>query len=763
MTRFYLSLNMPLAALTRTTGLAVFSLAALSTPSHGQGGQLADYQRSATLHKQLYRTAYRIPNQVSWQPDGKAVYYAIYTPKGQEFWQADGAQPPRPAFDPAPLAARLGTALKQPVQPYQLPLGNLRFNSGAAGLLLNFSAGGNEWEYAPATTALRQLRKQSEGRYWNQRDDQDESGRLVYSPDSAWVAFTKNYNVYVRPAKGKDEMPLSFDGAANDYYTSNLQWSPDSKKLVGIRIRRNAPHTLYLLRSSPPEQLQPKLETRPYPKPGDVLPQEQPSLFWVAEKKQIPLSNSLFTQQFSLSQPAWRKDSRAVTFEYNERGHQVFRVLEADATTGRVRPLIEERSPTFITYSSKLFRHDVADGQEIIWLSERDGWNHLYRYDGRTGRVKNQITKGPWVVRQVLHVDEAARTILFAASGRDAGQDPYLVHYYRVNFDGSHLTALTPENANHAATFSPDYRRFVDVYSRVDLPPVAVLRDAATGAVVQPLERADLTAWQQAGWQTPEVFSAKGRDGQTDIWGIIVRPTNFDPQRQYPVIENIYAGPHDSFVPKAFMSSNLAMHELAELGFVVVQIDGMGTSNRSKAFHDVCWKDLKDAGFPDRIKWLQAAAQRYPALDLSRVGIYGTSAGGQSAAGGVLLHPDFYKVAVASCGCHDNRLDKMWWNEQWMGYPIGPHYAACANVTYANQLRGNLLLLVGEMDDNVDPASTYQLADALIKANKDFELVTLPNQAHTSGGDFGERKRRDFFVRHLLKQNPPAWNELPAQ
>jgi dipeptidyl aminopeptidase/acylaminoacyl peptidase len=753
---------MAFSAFARTARLAGLTVGILyANPSYGQGGQLADYQRSATLHKQLYRTAYHIPTQVSWQPNGKIVYYAMYTPKGQEFWQTDGVRPTQPAFDPALLAAKLSVALKQPVAPYQLPLGNLKFNSGAAGLLLGFSAGGYEWEYAPASTTLRQLRKPPEGRYWNQRDDQDESGRLVYSPDSAWVAFTKNYNVYVRAAKGKEETSLSFDGAAGDYYASNLHWSPDSRKLVGVRIRRNTPHTLYLLRSSPPDQLQPKLETRPYPKPGDALPVEQPSLFLVAEKKQIPLSMALFAQQFNLSRPVWRKDSRAFTFEYNERGHQVYRVLEADATTGRVRPLIEERSPTFITYSSKLFRHDVADGQEIIWMSERDGWNHLYRYDGRTGKVKNQITKGPWVVRQVVHVDEAARTILFAASGRDAGQDPYLVHYYRVNFDGSHLTALTPENANHTATFSPDYRHFVDVYSRVDLPPVTVLRDAATGAVVQPLERADLTVWQQAGWQTPEVFNAKGRDGQTDIWGIIVRPTNFDPKRQYPVIENIYAGPHDSFVPKSFMSNNLAMHELAELGFVVVQIDGMGTSNRSKAFHDVCWKDLKDAGFPDRIKWLEAAARRYPALDLSRVGIYGTSAGGQSAAGGVLLHPEFYKVAVASCGCHDNRMDKMWWNEQWMGYPIGPHYAACANATYANQLRGNLLLLVGEMDDNVDPASTYQLADALIKANKDFELVTLPNQGHTSGGDFGERKRRDFFVRHLLKQNPPAWNELP--
>jgi dipeptidyl aminopeptidase/acylaminoacyl peptidase len=271
------------------------------------------------------------------------------------------------------------------------------------------------------------------------------------------------------------------------------------------------------------------------------------------------------------------------------------------------------------------------------------------------------------------------------------------------------------------------------------------------------LEKADIDDWQQAGWKAPEVFSAKGRDGKTDIWGIIIRPTNFDPAKKYPVIENIYAGPHGSFVPKNFMHQYFSMQELAELGFVVVQIDGMGTSNRSKAFHDVCWKNLKDAGFPDRMLWMQAAAQKYPSLDLSRVGIYGTSAGGQSSAGALLFHPEFYKVGVSSCGCHDNRMDKLWWNEQWMGYPIGPHYEACSNVVNAHKLQGKLMLIVGEVDDNVDPASTMQVADALIKANKDFELVVVPGLGHSSGGKFGERKRRDFFVRHLLGVTPPAW------
>ncbi|MBO9641206.1 MAG: prolyl oligopeptidase family serine peptidase, partial [Siphonobacter aquaeclarae] len=516
-------------------------------------------------------------------------------------------------------------------------------------------------------------------------------------------------------------------------------------------------HQIYLIRSSPADQLQPKLETRNYLKPGDALPVHQPVLFLVDDKRAIPLDMSLFREQFSLSRPEWRKDGRAFTFEFNERGHQTYRVLEADGTTGRVRAIIEEKSPTFIDYSGKKYREDLGDGAEIVWASERDGWNHLYLFDGKTGKIKKQITRGEWVVRRVFNVDEKSRTILFAASGRNPGEDPYLLHYYRIKLDGTGLTDLTPEPANHGITLADSI--FLDTYSRADMAPVTVLRRLRDGSVIRELERADISAYEKAGWKMPEVFSAKGRDGQTDIWGIIIRPTDFDPSKKYPVIENIYAGPHSAFVPKSFLSFT-AMHELAELGFIVVQIDGMGTSNRSKAFHDICWKNLKDAGFPDRIKWMEAAAQKYPSVDLSRVGLYGTSAGGQSAAGGLLFHPDFYKVAVASCGCHDNRMDKIWWNEQWMGYPIGPHYAECSNVVNAGKLKGELLLLVGEMDDNVDPSSTYQFADALIKANKNFDLVVLPGVGHSSGGAFGERKRRDFFVRHLLGFQPPAWNAL---
>jgi dipeptidyl aminopeptidase/acylaminoacyl peptidase len=290
------------------------------------------------------------------------------------------------------------------------------------------------------------------------------------------------------------------------------------------------------------------------------------------------------------------------------------------------------------------------------------------------------------------------------------------------------------------------------------MAPVAVLRNAADGSKLMDLESGDITELLNTGIRLPEVFSAKGRDGKTDIWGIIVKPINFDPLRKYPVIENIYAGPHSNSVPKNFRSLHAGMHQLAELGFVVVQIDGMGTSNRSKAFHDVCWKNLKDAGFPDRILWIKAAAEQHPYMDLDRVGIYGTSAGGQNAAGALLFHPEFYKVAVASCGCHDNRMDKMWWNEQWMGWPVGEEYALSSNVDNAWRLKGKLLLINGELDNNVDPASTEQVVNALIKANKEFEYVFLPGLKHTSGGEYGERKRRDFFVKHLLRDDPPDWN-----
>jgi dipeptidyl aminopeptidase/acylaminoacyl peptidase len=450
-------------------------------------------------------------------------------------------------------------------------------------------------------------------------------------------------------------------------------------------------------------------------------------------------------------------------------------VIEVDAESGRARALISEEPKTFFYYngangvltgSGKRYRSDIADGKSIVWMSERDGWNHLYLYDGLTGQVKNQITKGDWVVRGVVKVDEAAQQIWFSAGGREPGLDPYFAHYYRINFDGTGLTKLTEAPANHVAAFSTDMQYFVDTWSRVDLAPVSELRRASDGGLVMALEKGDVTALTAAGWRAPEVFTAPGRDERTPIWGVLYKPTTFDPAKRYPVIESIYAGPQGSFVPKSFAAYS-PLQAQAELGFIVVQIDGMGTSNRSKAFHDVAWMNLGDAGFPDRIAWHKAVAAKYPWYDATRVGIYGGSAGGQNALGGLLFHGDFYKAAVAYAGCHDNRMDKIWWNEQWMGWPIGPQYAASSNVDNAARLTGRLLLVVGEMDTNVDPSSTMQVVKALLKAKKDFDLLVVPGGEHNAGrggefGPYGERKRFDFFVRELLGVRPPSWNETAA-
>jgi dipeptidyl aminopeptidase/acylaminoacyl peptidase len=494
-----------------------------------------------------------------------------------------------------------------------------------------------------------------------------------------------------------------------------------------------------------------------YAKPGDALDIERPVLFLVEGKARIEVDDALLPNPYELTDVAWRKDSRAFSFEYNQRGHQVYRIVEVDAASGAARAVVEEKAETFFCYSGKKYRFDLADGREVVWMSERDGWNHLYLYDGATGAVKNRITTGEWVVRSVDKVDEDKRQVYFQASGVVPGEDPYLVNAFRANLDGTGFVRLTEGEGNHSVAYSADTAFFVDTFSRVDLAPTTVIRRAADKAVVMTVETGDIGGLLKSGWKAPEVFVAKARDGKTDIWGVIIRPMNFDPRKKYPVIEYIYAGPQGSFAPKSFQAAS-GMRALAELGFIVSQCDGMGTSNRSKAFHDVCYKNLGDAGFPDRILWHKAVAAKYPHYDIGRVGIYGNSAGGQNALGGLLFHPEFYKAGVASCGCHDNRMDKMWWNEQWMGWPLGPEYAASSNVDNAAKLQGRLLLIVGEMDTNVDPASTMQVVNALIKADKVFDLLVIPGGGHGMGGAYGERKMYDFFVRSLLGAAPPNWN-----
>lgn len=596
---------------------------------------------------------------------------------------------------------------------------------------------------------------------WRRRE---EAPVPVVSPDKKWEAYVKDNNLYLSPVrdekekdKPKEEIALTMDGTANLRYDGwSIIWSPDSRKLATVKVRDVQERRIPLIESSPSSQKQPILQWRNYVKPGDVLPVYLPVLFDVEARKQMALNVTPYENQFYLNLTGWREDSRAFTFEFNQRGHQRYVIGEVSAADGSIRHLVDEQTKTFIYYYNN-YRYDLDDGKELLWISERDGWHHLYLIDGTSGQVKQQVTKGEWVVRQVDYVDETNRVVYFTASGFNKGEDPYNLHYCRINLDGTGFTDMTPENGNHRVTFSADRSYFTDVYSRPDLPPVSQLKRTSDASVVAGLQRCDVSALQAESWQMPEVFCAKGRDGQTDIWGNIYRPMHFDASKSYPVVEFIYAGPHDSHVDKDFKPAHHLVSKLVELGFIVVSIDGMGTSNRSKAFHDVCWKNLKDAGFPDRIAWMKAAGAKYKYMDLNRVGIYGWSAGGQNAMAALLFHNDFYKVAVALCGCHDNRMDKIWWNEQWMGYPIDASYSTSSNVDNAYRLKGKLLLINGELDDNVDPASTLQVVSALMKANKNFEQLYLPGKTHSLGGPFEMHKMHDFFVKNLLGQEPPEW------
>ena len=803
-----------------------FVIVVLPLQANAQG-TLDDYRRAATVNQRIAGLTVNVAQAPTWISPTR-FWYRKSVKGGNEFVMVDAVTGQKqPAFDHARLATALSNATSANYTAVTLPfseftyvdrdggsidvdVGASRYRCGLAqyectrtgaaqsvgpagrGGAAAFRPGGVNGEPpTPSTACVAPPAPAGErgGRGFGGRGGAGRGGRGnagaapagCISPDGQSVAFIQNYNVAVRPTRddarsqpgvaGNGGEPafamLTFDGSEGDaYQLMSIRWSPDSRKLVAYRRRPGYNRMVHYVLSSPPDQLQPKDTSIFYRKPGDVLDFIQPVLVDVADHKSVVVDNALFPNAYQISQAAWRKDSHAFTFEYNQRGHQVYRIIEVNAANGAARALVSEEPKTFFSYRplngnptdhGSNFRYDVDDGKEIVWMSERDGWAHLYLYDGATGRVKNQITKGDWRVRGVDSVDVEHRQIYFTASGMIPGQDPYFIQYYRIDFDGTGLVKYTEANGDHALFWSPDHKYFVDEYSRVDLPTVVELR-RVSDMHMTPIEKGDMSAQLATGWRAPEVFVAKGRDGTTDIWGIIVRPLEFNPKKKYPVIEQIYAGPQGSFVPKTW-GGGQALQSLAELGFVVVQIDGMGTNNRSKAFHDVAWQNLGDAGFPDRILWHKAVAAKYPWYDATRVGLYGTSAGGQNAMGGLLFHPEFYKVAYANSGCHDNRMDKIWWNEQWMGWPLGPQYEASSNVVNASKLQGHLMLVIGEFDTNVDPSSGYQVVNALIQAGKYFDLLVVPNGGHGAGGQYAIRKRNDFFVQWLLGVQPPNWNQ----
>ena len=745
-----------------------------ATPQDRDGLRLSDRFRGKVIDNTV---------DPHWFDDGNQFWYRKKMGDGRVSFQKvhaiEGIQ--APAMDHALLAACFTAFSGVSVDPYRLPVEALEGMDDEDGVI-RLIGPDRDWLWVPlqgrltacasAPVTEKSAPDAAPGgrRRSNQRDPVD---RGLKSPDGSQRLWVKDHNLWLEDLETRQQRALSFDGnpgasfqpnAARDRYVGmqyereepaqgvpQAYWSPDGQWVVAMCYEPGIEREVHLVESSPKDQLQPKWHQYPYLKPGDRIPIQKPRLFHVTSGKELALDDRLFSNPWSITRMRWDSSSERFTFLYNQRGHQVLRVVAVSVPDGTVSALIDEQSATFIDYAYKHAYYYMEERGEILWMSERDGWNHLYLMDAQTGQLKRQLTQGEWVVRRIREVNEAKGHVWFEASGLDAYQDPYYIHHCRIDLDGDRWVRLTSSDGDHEITFSPDGRFLLDRWSRVDQAPVVELRRAEEGALVMELERAALEGLLETGWQIPERFVAKGRDGVTDIHGVIYKPTDFDPDRSYPVIEKIYAGPHGSFVPKAFRPYHSAQ-SMAEHGFIVVQIDGMGTSNRSKAFHDVCWKNIGDAGFPDRIAWMREAARTRPYMDLNRVGIYGGSAGGQNTLRGLLAHGDFYKVGVADCGCHDNRMDKIWWNELWMGWPLGPHYEEQSNVTQAHRLEGDLLLIVGELDRNVDPASTLQVVDALIKADKPFDMLVMPGVGHGAAGTpYGQKRMTSFFVEHLLE------------
>ncbi len=725
---------------------------------------------AGNVNAQVYKSQIK----PQWSADNSHFWYRNDLAQGQqEFVLVDlKKETRRLAFDHSKLAASLEEIGVKGVVAERLGLEQLKFD--LSNHLTTFRIKGTYFQYHLKSKKLTKIDKPKDAplppksELNNTRVQRAEPARPYQasrdiSANGKWRAYIHEHNVYVRAVSGEEQpIQLSTDGKADNQYQS-VAWASNSNNLISFRVQPEDVGQVHLIESSPKEGGRAKLQSRRYPLPGDKFTTYE--LNWFDLKKQLQVKPKVGLIDFRNPRLRWTPDGRFVRYQKIDRGHQRLRVIEIDMFSGETRNIIDEVTETFI-WTEHVQNLGVPlvnwlkQTNEIIYISEQDGWRHLYLIDVASGKTKNQITQGEYIVRAVDRIDEEKRQIWFRGSGRNAKQDPYFIHYYRINFDGSELTALTEGDGYHQIAYSPDRKFIIDSYSRIDMAPVHELRQVGNGHLVCELEQADTRDLEAKGWKPPEVFSAKGRDGETDIWGIIYRPRDFDPNKVYPVLEHMYAGPHSSYVPKEFSPGN-RYASMTDLGFVVVKMDGMGTANRSKAFHDVCWHNLKDAGFPDRILWHQSVAEKYKWYDTSRVGIYGGSAGGQSSTGALLFHPDFYKVAVSSCGCHDNRMDKASWNEQWMGYPVGPHYAASSNIDNAHHLRGKLMLIVGELDTNVPPESTMRLAAALIKANKDFDLIVIPGGGHGDGGRYGDRRRKDFFQKHLLGLESPDINAVP--
>jgi len=612
-------------------------------------------------------------------------------------------------------------------------------------------------------------------------------GNGVVSPDGKRTAYIKDYNLWVKDIATGKETQLTTDGVKDfGYATDNagwvhsdraiLVWSPDSKKIATFQQDQRGTGDMYLVSTNVGH---PRLEAWKYPLPGDpVVTTIQRVIIDVDDPKVIRLKmapdqhRSTQCDDVSCdggwSDVYWSPDAKTLGFVSTSRDHKKENLRIADAANGNIRDVYEETTATqFESGQGEVNWRYLPASNEFLWFTERDGWGHLYLYDLATGKLKNQITKGDFAVWRVLKVDEKNRVIYFLAGGREEGVDPYFGQFYSVGFDGKKLSRLTPENANHDISLAPNGNYFVDTYSTPDTPPVSVLRDM-TGKSIANLEKTDISRLTATGWKPPTRITVKARDGVTDLYGLMYRPTNLDPNKKYPIIDYIYPGPQGGSVgSRSFSPSRGDNQALAELGFIVMQVDGTCNPLRSKKFHDSCYGNMADNTLPDQVAAIKQLAAKYPYIDLDRVGIWGHSGGGFATAAAMFRYPDFFKVGISESGNHDNREYEDDWGERYIGLETKDasgksNYEDQANQNYAKNLKGHLLLAHGTMDDNVPPYNTLLVVDALIKANKDFDLLLIPNAHHGYGpaSSYMMRRRWDYFVRYLQGGVPPKEYEL---
>jgi dipeptidyl-peptidase 4 len=735
--------------------------------------------------------AYQGVVHAQWLDDGR-FWYRDANWSGISYVVVDPAKGTRvPAFDQVKIAAALHGASNGKIKddPKHLSISDLLLTDNDSVLTVTIAGGSWRCDLSATAASCKRLSSAPDGPGPSPESDHAEkTPPLHLSPDKKLGAFVRDWNLWVRDMTTGAETQLTTDGVKDfGYATDNagwqhsdaavLLWSPDSKKIATFQQDQRKTGEMYLV---PVTNSHPELKAWKYPLVGDKdvtmierVVIDVPTKALVRLKMPPDQHRSTLCDDVACHGPNWddvqfSPADAHVAFVSTSRDHKQEWLRVADTATGEVREVMSETAPKFFeSGNGKINWHYLPNSNEILWFSERDDWGNLYLYDLTTGKLKNQITHGPGNVTQVLYVDEKARTIYFVGVGKEAGRDPYFEHFYSIGFDGSGLKLLTPENADHNIKVSIDGRYFVDAYSTPTQPQTTVVR-SNDGKVVMEVAKQDISKLLAYGWVPPVRIKVKARDGKTDLYGLMFKPTKLDASKKYPIINNVYPGPQiGSCGSREFSAAHRDMQSVAELGFIVVCIDGMGTPFRSKTFHEAYYANLGDNTIPDQVSGMKDLAAQYPFIDLDRVGMFGHSGGGNATAAAMFHYPDFFKVGIAESGNHDNRDYEDDWAEKWAGVEVknadgSSNYDSQANQNSAKDLKGHLLLAHGTMDDNVPPNNTLLLVDALIKANKDFDLLLIPNVAHGYGpaSQYMMRRRWDYFVRYLAGGVPPVEYEM---